>query len=112
MATWLDEIDVNSDKYASMALDKDRNVAIQVEWGTITGTLTVWSSNLARPDKTIDAQWIDMGLTMPANPAGAAGRIFLNITGANSKHIRLKYAHTGATGTTTRILKAYIEVKP
>lgn len=68
--------------------------------GTPTGVWTVWVSNKASPGLSDDTDWVQLTLAVAINqPAGAAGKDFVDLAGLPSGFARMKYVNASGTGT-------------
>lgn len=66
--------------------------------GTLSGTLTCWTSDKPEPDLTDDDDWVqDTGFS-PTNPAGAPVKFRDDVNNSNARWKRLKYVHGSGTG--------------
>lgn len=65
--------------------------------GTITGTWTLWMTDMPYPGLTNDNDWIQDTTFAPTNPAGAASK-YQDATG-NSKAYRKRLKYVNASGT-------------
>lgn len=81
----------------------NRSWALQViTSGTLTGTWTLWGSNLKHPVLTSDTDWVDLSSHadfVETNPAGAATNWWVNSTLIKATWLRLKYVNTSGAGT-------------
>lgn len=76
------------------------NPSLHLEWtGTPTGVFTVWGSNKDRPNPATDADWFNPPLAVAiVQPAGAAGKDFVDLSGWPFRWCRPKYVNASGVG--------------
>lgn len=79
---------------------RDGRQSVHIGWtGTPTGTLTLWYSNLDRPNEATDADWVQDTTWAPGNPAGSAGATFVPTGNLVGKWWRVRYVNASGSGT-------------
>jgi len=72
--------------------------SLHIEYGALTGTITLWQSNKADPDPDSDTDWIqNTDVTFDAL-SGSGSSQFINAGNAAARYYKVKYAHTSGTG--------------
>ena len=96
---WTDQATTSTTAYRSnrISMLKGSLLSLQLEMtGTVTGTFTLWQSNMPDADPTSDADWVentDVTFTAVSNATDQ----FINIGNAAARWYMVKY--TNATGT-------------
>lgn len=67
--------------------------------GTMTGTFTLWHTDVDTPVLTSDVDWVQDTAFAPTNPAGADVKFTDNTAVHKSRWKRLKYVNASGTGT-------------
>jgi hypothetical protein len=69
--------------------------------GTLTGTWTLWKTDIMRPTLANDDDWVDVSAHaefVEVNPAGAATQWQVSSTLLRARFFRLKYVNGAGTG--------------
>lgn len=73
-------------------------VSIQISWdAALTGTLELWRTNLRNPNEANDADWVQDTTWPPVNPAGAAGKTFVETSAVTWEWFRVKLVFTSGS---------------
>jgi hypothetical protein len=69
--------------------------------GTLTGTFTLWFTDVRNPSLADDSQWTQDTTFAPTNPAGAAIKFTDSMGNAKALRKRLKFVGASGAGTIT-----------
>lgn len=67
--------------------------------GTMTGTLTIWFSNIPNAALDTDADWVEDSTATLTSPAGSATKDVYNIGNLAVYGVRFKYVNASGSGT-------------
>lgn len=76
-------------------------VGIEVEHGDITGTLTLFASEVEDPATDSDDDWIELSSPTLTDPSGSASSFREEATDYTARWIMVKYVHSSGTGNIT-----------
>ena len=93
-----------SDPFSGMDSDGASHTVFTT--GTLTGTFTLWFTDIRNPTLADDSQWTQDTTYAPTNPAGAAVKFTDSMGNAKALRKRLKYVNASGSGTIT----AYVTV--
>jgi len=81
------------------SIERIANLSYHLVWdSTITGTFTVWVSNVEAPILTTDADWVQLTLaTAITQPAGASGKDWVDLSWVPARWIRVKYVNASGS---------------
>ena len=93
-----DETDPTGTKYSTVfSLKQGSLFSLHIITGAITGTLTLWVSNMDDPGLTDDTDWVqNTDVTFTA--IAGASKEMINAGNAAGRFYRLRYVHSSGTG--------------
>lgn len=74
--------------------------------GTMSGALTLWTTDKPNPDETSDADWIEDTLFTSTDPSGGPDKFKDDAANSKAFYKRLKYVNAAASG----VIYAYVTV--
>ena len=71
--------------------------SLHIIYGGLTGTLTLWQSNLEEPSEANDDDWVE-NTDVTFTALAGAGKQFINAGNAAARWYRVRYVHGSGTG--------------
>lgn len=92
-----DETNPTGTTYSSkISLKKGSMFSLHIINGGVTGTLTLWESNLPNPDPSDDTDWVqNTDVTFTA--LAGASKEMINAGNAACRYYRVKYVHSSGS---------------
>ena len=94
----LDETDPTGTVYSEpFSMEHGSLFSLHCVYGGLTGTLTLWQSNIPDPSLTDDTDWVE-NTDVTFTALSGAGKQFINAGNAAAYKYRVKYFHGSGTG--------------